>query len=262
MENCAKRWQTREGTYQLKRRRLPDVRDSPEYPGADIDMEDKHGGLLHGGREHLRGWEGRFCFTLFHLVYKFPWLVCLAWCLAFVWVLVFFGCVWFVWVGVVFCFGFCSQGDLIAIYTNSSSWPTMSRTSPALQEKNIGVTILDSHWVTNFVSNLVINLVSNLVTILVSHFCDQFGDQFGFFFDHFVLTFGDHFCDEFVLPKFSGYPLFEWMEATARAERPLIWQSCDEYVFAGKIWKFVLSDIPTSWEMARSLAPQETTMSH
>ena len=27
-------------TYQLKRRRLPDVRDSPEYPGADIDMED------------------------------------------------------------------------------------------------------------------------------------------------------------------------------------------------------------------------------
>ena len=40
MENCAKRWQTREGTYQLKRRHLPDVRVSPEYPGADIDMED------------------------------------------------------------------------------------------------------------------------------------------------------------------------------------------------------------------------------
>ena len=41
MENCAKRWQIREGTYQLKRRRLkPDVRDSPEYPGADIDMAD------------------------------------------------------------------------------------------------------------------------------------------------------------------------------------------------------------------------------
>ena len=41
MENCAKRWQTREGTYQLKRRRLkPDVRDSPEYPCADIDMAD------------------------------------------------------------------------------------------------------------------------------------------------------------------------------------------------------------------------------
>ena len=41
MENCAKRWQTREGTYQLKRRRLkPDVRDPPEYPGADIDMAD------------------------------------------------------------------------------------------------------------------------------------------------------------------------------------------------------------------------------
>ena len=41
MENCAKRWQTREGTYQLKRRRLkPDVRDSPEDPSADIDMAD------------------------------------------------------------------------------------------------------------------------------------------------------------------------------------------------------------------------------
>ena len=41
VENCAKRWQTREGTYQLKRRRLkPDVRDSPEHPGADIDMAD------------------------------------------------------------------------------------------------------------------------------------------------------------------------------------------------------------------------------
>ena len=43
MENCAKRWQTREGTYQLKRRRLkPDVRDSPEYLCADIDMADIH----------------------------------------------------------------------------------------------------------------------------------------------------------------------------------------------------------------------------
>ena len=41
MENCAKRWQTREGTYQIKRRRLkPDVRDSPECPSADIDMAD------------------------------------------------------------------------------------------------------------------------------------------------------------------------------------------------------------------------------
>ena len=41
MENCAKRWQTKEGTYQLKRRRLlPDVRDPPENPGADIDMAD------------------------------------------------------------------------------------------------------------------------------------------------------------------------------------------------------------------------------
>ena len=41
MEHCAKRWQTREGTYQLKRRRLkPDVRDPPEDGSADVDMAD------------------------------------------------------------------------------------------------------------------------------------------------------------------------------------------------------------------------------
>ena len=41
MENYAKRWQTREDTYQIKRPRLkPEVRDPPEYPSADIDMAD------------------------------------------------------------------------------------------------------------------------------------------------------------------------------------------------------------------------------
>ena len=41
MEHCAKRWQTREGTYQLKRRRLkPDVRDLFEEISADVDMAD------------------------------------------------------------------------------------------------------------------------------------------------------------------------------------------------------------------------------
>ena len=41
MEHCAKRWQTREGTYQLKRRRLkPDVRDPLEDISADVDMAD------------------------------------------------------------------------------------------------------------------------------------------------------------------------------------------------------------------------------
>ena len=41
MEHCAKRWQTKEGTYQLKRRRLlPDVRDPPEQGNAEVDMED------------------------------------------------------------------------------------------------------------------------------------------------------------------------------------------------------------------------------
>ena len=41
MDYCAKRWQTREGTYQLKRRRLlPDVRDPPEQGDAEVDMTD------------------------------------------------------------------------------------------------------------------------------------------------------------------------------------------------------------------------------
>ena len=41
MEYCAKRWRTREGTYQLKRRRLlPDVRDPPEQEDAEVDMKD------------------------------------------------------------------------------------------------------------------------------------------------------------------------------------------------------------------------------
>ena len=41
MEYCAKRWQTREGTYQLKRRRLlPDVRDPPQQENAEVDMKD------------------------------------------------------------------------------------------------------------------------------------------------------------------------------------------------------------------------------
>ena len=38
MENCAKRWQRSESTYQLKCRRLLDVRDASGYQGADIDM--------------------------------------------------------------------------------------------------------------------------------------------------------------------------------------------------------------------------------
>ena len=41
MEHCAKRWKTKEGTYQLKRQRLlPDVRDPPEQGEADVDMTD------------------------------------------------------------------------------------------------------------------------------------------------------------------------------------------------------------------------------
>lgn len=41
MEHCAKRWQTKEGTYQIKRRRLlPDVRDTPEHGFEDTNMVD------------------------------------------------------------------------------------------------------------------------------------------------------------------------------------------------------------------------------
>ena len=41
MDPCAKWWQTREGTYQLKRRQLlPDVRDPPEQGDAEVDMTD------------------------------------------------------------------------------------------------------------------------------------------------------------------------------------------------------------------------------
>lgn len=41
MEQCAKRWQTKEGTYQIKRRRLlPDVRDPPEPCHEDTNMVD------------------------------------------------------------------------------------------------------------------------------------------------------------------------------------------------------------------------------
>ena len=89
MEYCAKRWQTREGTYQLKRRRLlPDVRDPPEQEDAEVDMKDIwslhgwHGWLLHGGRDAMRGWVGR---DLFHLFCEFS--------MPFWWVL---GCVVFV----------------------------------------------------------------------------------------------------------------------------------------------------------------------
>ena len=70
MENCAKRWQTREGTYQLKRRRLkPDVRDSPEYPGADIDMADiNYWTTWRSTTRWTRTYEGLRGARLFHLV--------------------------------------------------------------------------------------------------------------------------------------------------------------------------------------------------
>jgi len=96
MEHCAKRWQTREGTYLLKRRRLkPDVRDPPEDKSADVGVADMNngwrGGLLHGAREPMRGAErGSERFTLSHLFCEFPWLWCCCWCLVVVcWVVAF-----------------------------------------------------------------------------------------------------------------------------------------------------------------------------
>ena len=66
------------------------------------------GEVLHGGREHLRGWEGRACFALFHWVCKFPWQICLARALACVWLLLAFG--WFCSLLVSF-----FRGNLISI---------------------------------------------------------------------------------------------------------------------------------------------------
>ena len=86
MEHCAKRWQTREGTYHLKRRRLkPDVRDPPEDGSADVDMADiwTMDGLedYYMVEENLWGAErGAFCFTLFHLVLRTSLVVCCCFC--------------------------------------------------------------------------------------------------------------------------------------------------------------------------------------
>ena len=135
MEYCAKRWQTREGTYQLKRRRLlPDVRDPPEQGNAGVDMKDIwtlhgwNGWLLHGGRDAMRGWEGRdmfhpflFCeFSLAVLVGVGLCCVCLFVC--------------FVLVLPVKILHSISVSHLLRI---SSSWPTMSRARSAMQEKNM-----------------------------------------------------------------------------------------------------------------------------
>ena len=90
-----------------------------------ISAHGQRGELLLGGRESLRGWEGRVCFTCFTQFANFPghsawlgaWRVC--------------GCC--LVVGFVFRLFFFSGKFVFTI--NSSGWPTMSRTSPAMQEK-------------------------------------------------------------------------------------------------------------------------------
>ena len=126
-----------QGTYQLKRRRLfcearrkrlVWVSRCRYWYGWHLTIGLRGG--VHGGREHLRGWEGRVCFTLFHLVCKFSWLICLARALAVC------GCCLFL-VGFVPCW-FLSSGEIwFQSHANSSCWPTMSRTCPAMQEKKI-----------------------------------------------------------------------------------------------------------------------------
>ena len=73
MDYCAKRWQTREGTYQLKRRRLlPDVRDPPEQGDEEVDMTDlilhmdAKVDILQGGRDEMRGLGARFVSPFLH----------------------------------------------------------------------------------------------------------------------------------------------------------------------------------------------------
>ena len=85
----------------------------------------QRGAILLGGRELVRGLRGTRTFHLFHLVCKFPWIF--AW-FGFLWVLL---CL----VGVFVLVGFCFRGNLISIFTHSSCWPTMSRTSTAMQGK-------------------------------------------------------------------------------------------------------------------------------
>ena len=131
MEYCAKRWQTREGTYQLKRRRLlPDVRDSPEQEDAEVDMKDIwslhgwHGWLPQGGRDAMRGWEGR---DLFHLFCEFSLAVLVG---------VGLGCVfWFVCFFLVLPVKILHSISVSHLLRISSSWPTMFRARSAIQEK-------------------------------------------------------------------------------------------------------------------------------
>ena len=95
MEHCAKRWQTRDGTYQLKRRRLkPDVRDPPENGSADVDMADIW--ILDDLEEYCMVEEnlwGAERGTLFHRAY-FAFSLVVGFCLVLVgwWVLCCFVC--------------------------------------------------------------------------------------------------------------------------------------------------------------------------
>ena len=131
MDYCAKRWQTREGTYQLKRRRLlPNVRDLPEQEDAEVDMKDIwsldgwHGWPVHGGRDAMRGWEGR---DLFHLFCGFS----LA---GFVGVELCCACL-FVCFVLVLPVKILHSITVSLLLRISSSWPTMSRARSAMHWK-------------------------------------------------------------------------------------------------------------------------------
>ena len=91
MENCAKGGRlgghvSTQATSEARHKRFAWVSRDRLWYGWHLTIG-LCGGVLHGGREHMRGWEGRVCFTLFHLVCNFFWLICLARALACVWVL-------------------------------------------------------------------------------------------------------------------------------------------------------------------------------
>ena len=146
MEHCAKRWQTKEGTYQLKRRRLlPDVRDPPAWARKCRRWHEGHLKITRMAwrittwwkrcYEGLRG--ARFVSPLSHIFCEFSQDVvgfcCLFVCLLVLCVVLWFGCCGSFLFG-CFLWKFCTQLGFIS-FRISSSWPTMSRARSAMQEK-------------------------------------------------------------------------------------------------------------------------------
>ena len=124
----------------------------------------QHGGLLHGGREPWGAERGTFVSAV---------SLSLQISLAFLPGPVPGSCVGVGVVGLLCCW-FLFLGKFVAISTNSSCWPTMSRTSPAMQKKN-----QTSHW--SFHWRKIVPLPrspENLLTqlFLLQRWCDRPAD--------------------------------------------------------------------------------------